>query len=221
MVSTKKRDNTVGRIPSRDRQLHCRSGVTSPSVVSQVEAEQGSFSPHNQHNGPLQFGSVCNTPESPAQTVRQLETGTVCSSHRCPDTQLERQRSLCLPTILPDREMSAEGARGGGNVATHGTHMEYTAMVPSASRPADSSPSTVSVKSDLLTDPFNQSYPGNDLQLAAWRISGDNTQVCAYQKELPAFLQAGWSSGTNTAYQSAWSKWVSWCDRRKGVFPVR
>ena len=131
--------------------------------------------------------NVCNMPKSQAQTVRQLKTGSICSSHRCPDAQLERKRSLCLPTILPDREMSAEGARGGGNIAAHSTHVEYTAMVqyPVLLDLLITHPLLLLRKSDLLMDIFDQSYPGYDLQLAAWKISGVNTKVWAYQ-ELPA-----------------------------------
>ena len=28
-------------------------------------------------------------------------------------------------------------------------------------------------------------------------------------------IMAGWSTGTNTAYQSAWKRWCSWCAERK------
>ena len=37
--------------------------------------------------------------------------------------------------------------------------------------------------------------------------------------EAAQLLLSGWSKGTNTAYQSAWKKWVSWCMSRE-VDPI-
>ena len=41
-------------------------------------------------------------------------------------------------------------------------------------------------RADLLRDPFNRLHPLKDLQLAAWRISGDSTQTKEYQQSLPS-----------------------------------
>jgi len=34
-------------------------------------------------------------------------------------------------------------------------------------------------------------------------------------EEAAQLLLSGWSKGTNTTYQSAWNKWVSWCISRE------
>ena len=52
-----------------------------------------------------------------------------------------------------------------------------------------------------------------DLQLAAWEVSGDSTMIWEYQRGLPSSLWL--DGGTNTAYQSAWKKWCGWCAERK------
>ena len=54
----------------------------------------------------------------------------------------------------------------------------------------------------LLTDPFGNPHPlmvAGQLELAAWKLSGDSSRQQEFQKK----LAAGWSKGTNSTYQSA------------------
>ena len=39
-------------------------------------------------------------------------------------------------------------------------------------------------REDLLTDPFNRCHPIQDLQLAAWMVSGNSSEAKAYQRGL-------------------------------------
>ena len=45
---------------------------------------------------------------------------------------------------------------------------------------------------DLLRDPFNRLHPLKDLQLAAWKISGNNMLTKEYQRDLP---NLSWQAG--------------------------
>ena len=40
---------------------------------------------------------------------------------------------------------------------------------------------------DLVTDPFNRLYPMEDLELAAWKVSGDSTMIWKYQTGLQSW----------------------------------
>ena len=192
MVSPE-RDYNFSGVPPRCGQLCSGPGVTPPPVISRVETEQTSPSSCNQDNGELQHRSVCNTSEQSTQAVRQLETGPIHHSHRRNDTQLEGQRSVCLSTILPDREMSTEGGGGEGDTDTHSTYVEYAALVPSSPGPADSTPSLAASKARLPDRPIQSVLPKErSAAIAAWKISRDNTQALGYQRELPALSkQAG------------------------------
>ena len=79
-----------------------------------------------------------------------------------------------------------------------------------------SDPLLLPKRRDLLTDPFNRFHPMEDLQLAAWKVSGDSTMIWEYQRGLPSSSRLdGVHVGTNTAYQSAWKRWCGWCAERK------
>ena len=51
-----------------------------------------------------------------------------------------------------------------------------------------SDPLLLPKRKDLLTDPFNRFHPMEDLQLAAWKVSGDSTMIWEYQRGLPSSL---------------------------------
>ena len=208
-------DNNFSRVSPRSGQLCSRPRVTPPPVVSRVETKQASLSLCNQDDGQLQYRPICNTSKPPAQEVCQLETGPVCHSHRRNDTLLEGQRRICIPTFLPDREMPAEGGRGEGDTDTHSTHMEHSTLVPSSSGPADSTPSLAAAKARPPDRPIQSALSKE--RPAASRLEGIRRQHSGLGLSEGAsdLIQAGWSKGTNTAYQSAWSRWVSWCDKRE------
>ena len=54
----------------------------------------------------------------------------------------------------------------------------------------------------------------NRLETIRWQNS-----AAGVSEETSALLLAGWSTGTNSAYQSGWKRWNCWCQRRE-VDPV-
>ncbi|CAB4029869.1 Hypothetical predicted protein, partial [Paramuricea clavata] len=61
-----------------------------------------------------------------------------------------------------------------------------------------------------------QSHPLSNLQLAGWKLSANPMKQQTFQKRLETFCwRPGDKTCTSSAYASAWSKWVSWCDQRK------
>ena len=70
---------------------------------------------------------------------------------------------------------------------------------------------------NLLTDPLGHHLLvlADQLQLAAWTLSGKGYSTEGISGEAAELLLSGWSKGTNTTYQSAWKKWASWCMQRK------
>ena len=74
----------------------------------------------------------------------------------------------------------------------------------------------------LLQDPSNPKaihpmYPR--LRLAVWTISNNSAQQQAFRQELPVRLSSATRQSTNKSYDYAWTKWNSWCNRRK-VNPI-
>ena len=70
----------------------------------------------------------------------------------------------------------------------------------------------------LLGDPFNRVYP-----LVAQQPTPisrlESLRKCHTAANLSERasepIVSGWSKGANTAYQSGWNKWASWCGTRK------
>lgn len=82
-------------------------------------------------------------------------------------------------------------------------------------------PILLTMHPDMLSNPFNERHPlmvHKKLQLAAWKLSGSNTELREFQKKASELIESGWSKGTNVAYQSAWNKWCGWC--REQVDPI-
>ena len=83
-------------------------------------------------------------------------------------------------------------------------------MVPSPSGAFDQRPDPLllPMRRDLLIDPFNTLHPMEDLQLAAWKVSGDSTMIWEYQTGLQSSSRLDEVQGQT---RSARKRWVGWC----------
>jgi len=72
--------------------------------------------------------------------------------------------------------------------------------------------------SDLLTDHFRPASPisdGRSTSVSRMDIIWRGYSPEGISGEAAELLLSGWSKGTNTAYQSTWKKWISWCMQRQ------
>ena len=79
-------------------------------------------------------------------------------------------------------------------------------------------PVLLPVDQSLLRDPFNRHYSTSPNEPApVSRLEGirANHSAEGISKRASTLILSGWSKGTNATYQSAWSKWHSWCVARK------
>ena len=65
-------------------------------------------------------------------------------------------------------------------------------MVPALLELLIRDPLLLPKRRDLLIDPFNRFHPMEDLQLAAWKVSGDSTMIWEYQTGLQS---SSWLDG--------------------------
>ena len=163
----------------------------------------------------MSIGSVCNSTQPPVESVFELEARPVRNGDRCFLHQLEGQRRICLPTICSNREMPPESKRGERNSCFSSANMECSSVVPSPSGAFDQQPTTPSQEKGLAHRPIQQIPPNGRSaisRLESVRRQRNDMGVSEWSSEL---IMARWSTGTNTAYQSAWKKWCSWCAERK------
>ena len=123
---------------------------------------------------------------------------------------------LCRPPIRSDRSVSPEDQNREVHSATNSSMLENTTLVPcptgTVSGSANSPPQTQEV-----TEGFQKptTSPIDSLACRLESIQRQHTSV-GVSDQATELLTAGWSKGTNTAYQSGWKRWYSWCDSRKG-----
>ena len=142
-------------------------------------------------------------------------------SSNLPDT-MDQVEGLCIPTICPDQQGPQESPRGRVNNSPDSPGLGVPAMVSGPAVHAGG-------LSDSVTDPqrppdrpirptpsISTVRPASTSRMDTIR-QGYTTE--GISTEAAQLLLSGWSKGTNTAYQSGWRKWVSWCMSRE-VDPI-
>jgi len=114
--------------------------------------------------------------------------------------------------------MSSESENRAEYGSDSGTAMAEPDMVSDAARVNDrvsTTPTEVEGHTEGLqrpAPPTGMSQQTTTSRLESLRRQHSTTGV---SKETSELLLAGWSKGTNTAYQSGWKRWSSWCERRE------
>ena len=98
---------------------------TTHADLSQADGDEGS----------MFSGSLCIPSFSQTPNIFQLEIGSRSKSSGCTNTVVEQHQRLCLPFILPNRQMSDQNQIRESPLGTvdHAL-MEITNMVSSTSR---------------------------------------------------------------------------------------
>ena len=210
--------NPGSRTPSRNRQLHSRRGIQDHPLNSRMETTTGNFPAPHADFWHVRRGPLCHTPKYPVREIRELETRPRGDRSRCSAVDLDQLEGICLPPILPDREMPQKSKRGQGIAGTCSTSVEVPAMVPSSAGASDRLSLDPTCRPSASDRPLRQA-PSTDCDRTAptSRLEAIRRRQTAegISEETSQLLAAGWSRGTNVAYQSAWKRWVGWCTERK------
>ena len=183
-----------------------------------MDVAQRSLPPDPTGAGPEQNGPVCNQAEPSTAILYQLEAGSIYSRDRCTPPRLDEAGGVCISPLLLDREMSTETSHGGQH------HNISSAMVvlPSLVSSSAGEPSRFPIVAPQLRGSPDQpsrpnSPPDRTKVPTANRLQSIRGQheAAGISEQASELLLAGWSKGTNTAYQTGWSRWTSWCNERK------
>lgn len=124
---------------------------------------------------------------------------------------------VCIPTILTNRQVSAEDTPGEGNSGPHSAGLVLPDMVSLAVRDVDTLPSPFTESHDSSTRPIQQGPPsssqGTTTASRLESIQHAHT-LSGVSERASAIISAGWRKGTNSAYQLGWLKGAGWCDKR-------
>ena len=179
-----------------------------------MAAPQGHLLEPNERGSPVQCGSICHTPEPPTASICQLETRSLCLGDRCNADNMDWVERLCLPAICPDQQGSQEGPGREVNDSPNYSSVRFPAMVSNTPVHVNGLPNTAANPQQPTNRPI---WPASSVSAGrSTSVSHMDTIQQGYSAEgilgeAAELLLSGWNKGTNTAYQSAWKKWVSWC----------
>jgi len=127
-------------------------------------------------------------------------------------------KGYAFPPFSLIRQMSSESENRAEYGSDSGTAMAEPDMVSDAARVNDRV-STTPTEAEGHTEGLQRPAPptGMSQQTTTSRLESLRRQhsTTGVSKETSELLLAGWSKGTNTAYQSGWKRWSSWCERRE------
>ena len=131
--------------------------------------------------------------------------------NRCLSTGLVTQERVCEPSVVPRRQGTSPGSVTTSVCDTGGPGLEDPAMVLAPLGNASGLPSIV--RADAPNS--NQAGPANDSPsvgcMAYLREKYRNEKL---SDEATTLLLKSRRVNTNKSYDSLFSKWYSWCDRR-------
>ena len=133
------RNHLISFPPARSQQPDSRPGIEGGTDIGRVEVGQRPLPQGMQHPGPLQCGSVRQSPELPTVPVYQLEAGPGGDEHRCLSEQLDKPEMVRFPSVCADRQMPSEDKGGAEHRSADCSHMAKPDMVPGIIGNADRS----------------------------------------------------------------------------------
>ena len=210
------RDHSVSRVSPGIPECDSRQRVQNSSINRGMDAGPSDVPGLGQQPGTIESRHVRDPAEQPNHPLLQLETGPICTGNRCTANTLDRTTGrLCVPTLLTDREMPPEGEERRIDNRSTSPSMADPVLVSYLIGEPSGSPSPPAVLPNPAEGPLRGTEP-TAVALTTPPISrlesiGRRYQAEGFSPEATNLITAGWSTGTNTVYQSAWRKWCSWC----------
>ena len=147
-----------------------------------------------------------------------METRAIRHSHRCYAGSVESTAGLCIPPVLSDRENTEQVQERAGRNPPSSTNLAPVTLVPCSSGTADRGPNPAAIPEQSTEGSIRSTPPPRPSPLtSACRLEGvrGRLQSTGISQQASELITAGWSKGTNSAYQSAWSRWQRWCLQRQ------
>ena len=154
-----------------------------------------------------------------AQKARVLSDAASNRTHRSRHSTINREANSFSSGYIPSPLHYCQLQ----SLKTQPFGLANTILVPSATRHVDSPTSASSSGSQAFDQPSGGPLPASSEQnpvssrMACIQQSVSTRGISDRAYKL---ILASWRPGTNTVYNSAWSKWYSWCEKGKLIhFP--
>ena len=166
-------NHTVSGVPPRSKQHGSGPGVSSPTFLGGVDVKQRSIQLGDDGDGDMSTGSFCQSVKSSTAKVCELETRSICNGNGCFSACVEGPETF-PPFVLLGRCLQKVQQEKATLLLIAPTWCAQP-WYPTLLELLVSHPLLLPRRKDLLKDLFNRFHPLNDLQLTAWKVSGDIT----------------------------------------------
>lgn len=180
-----------------------------------MDVRPGDFRTANINPGSLQHRPIHYSPEFLASEVHGTEARSICCCHRLTSQLVGKSTGVCI-SPFQSHQMSTQTGEGEVNHPSGGTSMASSIVVSCSAGILNRFP-TSPILSTTTSGPIRSAPPPDPVPVSsAGRLEGLRKRMSSegISEQASELISAGWSRGTNCAYQSAWSQWASWCDQR-------
>ena len=211
-------DHAYCRVSPRETEHSGRLGEPTHERLKQLDAESRDLQSNQSKMGPTRSGPICRSPKHSTTTIHKLVSRPTSDGNRCIPDKMAKGKRVCIPPFLSDNKMLSKTAEGKGRDCNNISSMANSAILSNA-------PGTINRQSDVITSTSRSAdiiggsdAPTNTNQYT--EISGMESfrrikEAAGVSKQTSELLAAGWRKGTQTAYNSCWRQWSSWCHTRQ------
>ena len=211
-------DHAYCRVSPRETEHSGRLGEPTHERFKQLDAESRDLQSNQSKMGPTRSGPICRSPKHSTTTIHELASRPTSDGNRCIPDKMAKGKRVCIPPFLSDNKMLSKTAEGKGRDCNNISSMANSAILSNA-------PGTINRQSDVITSTSRSAdiigrsdAPTNTNQYT--EISGMESfrrikEAAGVSKQTSELLAAGWRKGTQTAYNSCWRQWSSWCHTRQ------
>ena len=183
----------------------------------QLAPEPTAVQPAGENVGTVLHRSVCRSDECSDAPVLQLEARPRSTGDGCILPQMGSEHDVCVSALLPHRAMSRESPTRSGRTDSNNTSVERTTMVcrvvnNDLGMPNIASDYPIPATRDCRgTSPTGNRPAPTTSGMAHFRHRWEMQGFSAGAVEV---MQRARRTGTQSAYESAWLKWMGWCSER-------
>ena len=215
------RDHDYCRTPAWNSQQN--SGLGKQARVQrqheQLETESRYFETNRSPSRAPRIGSVCGKNERPNRQIFQLETRPPgCGVGRI-HQNLDRGKSVRTPPpILPHSKSISKNTKGKSTNCADSTSLAHTSILPNASRnycQQSNSITTSEGPPSVARGTMPSTSSKQHVKTSGMADLRQTRQMQGLSADTAELWVSAWRSGTQSAYDSCWRKWASWCRERQ------
>ena len=217
-VLSEEQYNAHSQASEGNAEYHSRRTIQGISRCKRLETTSSDLQTDNSSARPSRPGSVCRQDQSPGGIICELETRPNGNSNGCVHNQVDNIKTICVPTVLPDQQMSHQS--GPGQVLSDHNYASVadSSMVAVASPSHDRGSSSSSSKQGPVTRSHRNASPIDGVResdsdcMEGIRQNARNEALSSTAREL---LDKKLSKSTKSTYKAPWKRWCGWCAKRE------